>query len=210
MAASRRVAQKYDIISPYYCFQAGGTCGTAQCAMRCARRKAKKKKKKKEEEGRNIMEFNELMQEFAGKFGITDMEISDGTATLEIDGIAFGFISNPVEETLTLVADLGRQAIDADGVFGAMMLRANFLFHATKGATLFQNPENEAFGLEQMFRLVDLDVDTLSVQVEKFANLAEDWKEIIAGAKKAEDAAKTAKAAEPASPPFSDGDFMRV
>lgn len=156
------------------------------------------------------MEFSELMQKFAAKFGINDIEIVDDAAALEIDGMAFGFISNPTDETLTLVADLGRQEIDADGVFGAMMLRANFLFQATKGATLFQNPENEAFGLEQMYRLVDLDVDALSTEVEKLANLAEEWKLIMSGAKNAEAATKAAKAAEAASVPFSGGDFMRV
>lgn len=157
------------------------------------------------------MEFSDLMRQFAAKFGIDDVEVEDNTVALEIDGMAVGFICDPVEETLTVVADLGQQSINADGAFGSMMLKANFLFQATKGATLFQNPENEAFGLEQMFRLVDLDVDKLSDHVERIANLAEDWKAIIAGAKNAEDAAAKKNDGNQYETPFSSGgDFMRV
>ena len=77
------------------------------------------------------MEFNELMQSFAAKFGMASIDINDDFAALEIDGMAFGFIHNPGKETLTLVADLGQAAIDANGEFGSMMLKANFLFEAT-------------------------------------------------------------------------------
>ena len=80
------------------------------------------------------------MQSFAAKLGLASIDIEDGFAALEIDGMAFGFIHNPGKETLTLVADLGQASVDANGEFGSMMLKANFLFEATKGSTLFQNP----------------------------------------------------------------------
>ncbi len=140
------------------------------------------------------MDFNELMQSFAAKLGMPSLHVENDMAAIEIDDIAIGFIHNPGEGTLIVAADLGLQSVNADGAFGAMMLKANHLFEATRGATLFQNPANEAFGLQQMFRLVDLDVDRLSEEVKKIADLAHEWKGIVAGCAHAETAAKAIKA----------------
>lgn len=158
------------------------------------------------------MEFNELIQSFAAKSGTGSINIEDGTAAIEIDGMPFGFIHNPDRGTLVLAADLGRQPVDADGVFGSMMLKANFLFEATKGATLFQNPENEAFGIQQMFSLRDLDADRLSEEVEKLSNLAEEWRRTIAGCAQAETAMNEQKKrdSETANLAFGGKGFMRI
>ena len=153
------------------------------------------------------MEFNALMQQFAAKFDISNLTIEDDAVALEIDEMAFGFINDPAVDTLTIVVDLGQQSINANGALGAMMLKANFLFQATKGATLFQNPENDAFGLQQMYRLLDLDVDKLSAEVEKLANMAEEWKAIIAGCSQAENAAEERNAQDAS---ISTGGFIQV
>ena len=157
------------------------------------------------------MKFEGLMQQFGAKFGIAEVAIEDDSAAFEIDGMAFGFICDPAAETLTVVADLGQKSINVDGAFGSLMLKANFLFEATKGATLFQNPENESFGLQQRYRLAELDLDALSAEVEKLANVAEEWKGLLAGSATAEAALKERKAedvSEVAS--LSGGAFMRV
>ena len=139
------------------------------------------------------MEFNELMQSFAAKLGTELIDIENDMAVIEIDGMAFGFILRSDKETLVLAVDLGQQSVDADGAFGSMMLKANFLFEATKGATLFQNPENEAFGIQQMFSLSGLDADRLFAEVEKLSNLAEEWKQALVGCARAETALKERK-----------------
>lgn len=157
------------------------------------------------------MGFNELMLSFAAKLGIETIDIENDMTALDIDGMVFGFIHNPGKETLTIVADLGQAAIDANVEFVSMMLKANFLFEATKGSTIFQNPENGSFGLQQWFKIVDLDADRLSAEVETMANVAEEWRRLLSGcaaieteieARRAEDAA--------ASELASVGDFMRV
>lgn len=157
------------------------------------------------------MGFNELMLSFAAKLGIETIDIENDMTALDIDGMVFGFIHNPEKETLTIVADLGQAAIDANVEFVSMMLKANFLFEATKGSTIFQNPENDSFGIQQWFKVVDLDADRLSAEVETMANVAEEWRRLLSGcaaieteieARRAEDAA--------ASELASVGDFMRV
>jgi len=156
------------------------------------------------------MEFEELMRDFAARIGLADLTIEDDAAAIEIDGNPFGFIYNPGSGTLILVADLGVQPGSADRPLGSMMLKANFLYEALDGAVLFQNPDNEAFGIQQRFRLVDLDVDSLSAQVERFANLADEWRDIVAGYGEAEAAAQAQAASEEPPAPFSCGGFMRV
>ena len=157
------------------------------------------------------MEFNELMQAFVAKLGMAPIDIEDGFAALEIDGMAFGFIHNPEKETLTLVADLGQAAIDANGEFGAMMLKANILFEATKGSTIFQNPDNVSFGVQQWFRIVDLDAERLSAEVETMANVAEEWKQLLAGCSAVETEIKVRKSEDAAASKLvSAGDFLRV
>ena len=155
------------------------------------------------------MGFNELLQSFAAKLGMASIDIENDMAALEIDGMAFGFIHNPEKETLTLVADIGQAAIDANGEFGSMMLKANFLYEALNGAVLFQNPDNEAFGIQERFRMVDLDADSLYAHVERLSNTAEEWREIVAGYGEAEVIAQK-RQIEHQENPFAASDFMRV
>ena len=154
------------------------------------------------------MEFEELMREFAAKLGLDTLTVEDGTVALEIDGNPFGFMHDEASGMLTLVADIGRQPESADGPLGSMMLKANFLYETLSGAVLFQNPENEAFGIQQRFRLVDLDVDALSAQVERLANIAEEWRAIVAGYGQAAKAAREPSEAQ--STPLSDSGFLRI
>ena len=156
------------------------------------------------------MTFEELMQQFAAKLGVTDLVVQDDTAALEIDGVPLGFIKDGATDSLIIVADLGQQPGSADRPLGSMMLKANFLFEALQGAVLFQNPENEAFGIQQRFRIVDLDVDGLYAQVERLSNLAEEWREIVAGYGQAEQTAREQAAKQPQEAPLSGQSFMRV
>lgn len=156
------------------------------------------------------MQFEEMMRGFAAKLGLDNLAVEDGTVALEIDGCPFGIIHDDASGMLTLVADIGQRPESADGPLGSMMLKANFLYDALDGAVLFQNPENDAFGIQQRFRLIDLDVDGLSAQVERLANLADEWREIVAGYGQAEKMAKEQAAKKPQVSHFAAGDFMRV
>ena len=157
------------------------------------------------------MEFKELMKQFTEKCEVKGVTVEDNAVALEIDGVVFAFLHDPGSEVLTVVADLGQQSMDANGPFGAMMLQANFLFEATRGATLFQNPENKSFGLQQQYRLAHLDVDLLSAEVEKIANVADEWKEVLSGVRAAEEVIQTQKSEDAAASKLASvGDFMRV
>ena len=157
------------------------------------------------------MGFNELMLSFAAKLGIETIDIENDMTALDIDGMVFGFIHNPGKETLTIVADLGQAAIDANVEFVSMMLKANFLFEATKGSTIFQNPENDSFGIQQWFKIVDLDADRLSAEVETMANVAEEWRRLLSGCAAIETEIEACRAEDAAASELASvGDFMRV
>ena len=146
------------------------------------------------------MEFKELLAAFAAKYGVEGLDGADGAAELDVDGIRVELLDDPQAQCLFACSEIGHPPPDANGAFGAMMLQANFLFEATKGATLFQNPDSKSFGLQQQYRLVYLDVDTLAAEVEKLANMAEDWKDILSGCKASETAVDARTEEESAFP----------
>ena len=156
------------------------------------------------------MEFNELMQQFAAKIGLSELTPEGDGVAMEIEGVPFGFLNEGEAGTMIIIADIGKQPESADAPLGSMMLKANFMYEALDGAVLFQNPENEAFGIQQRFRIVDLDVDSLYAHVERLSNLADEWKEIVAGYGQAAKVAQEQAAKEPQVGPFAGASFMRV
>ena len=132
------------------------------------------------------MDYNELMNGFAAKFAVEGLEIQDGACALEIDGTTVLFIHDLEADAVTLVADIGTPPPSADGPFGAMLLKANYLFGGTAGATLCQNPQTEAYAICRSLPLAALDADALGARVEALVNQAENWKGILSGSAAAE------------------------
>ena len=79
-------------------------------------------------------------------------------------------------------------APDANGEFGAMMLKANFMLRATDGATLCQNPETGAYALVRQLPLALADAESLGAGIESLVNQAEEWRRTLAGIRYAEEA----------------------
>lgn len=134
------------------------------------------------------MEYNELMQGFAAKLGVAELEMHEGATVLEMDNMTVGFVHDPVEDAVMVVVEIGYPPPDADGPFGGVMLKANYLFGGTGGATLCQNPETSAYGVMRSWPLQLLDVDTFAAAVEKLVNTAETWRDSLSGTAEAEEA----------------------
>ena len=134
------------------------------------------------------MECNELMKGFAAKLGVAELEMHEGAAVLEMDGMTVGFVHDPVENAIMVVVEIGYPPPDADGPFGGVMLKANYLFGGTGGATLCQNPETGAYAVMRSWPLQTLDVDTFAAAVEKLVNTAETWRDSLSGSADAEEA----------------------
>ena len=125
------------------------------------------------------MEYNELMRGFAAKFGIADIDTDNGTAALEIDGMSVGFLHAPEADELRVVAEIGFPPPDANGPFGSIMLKANYLYNGTNGAVICQNPETGAYAVMRSYPLAQFDVEAFAQAVEVLVNTAERWKDVI-------------------------------
>ena len=134
------------------------------------------------------MEFKELLAAFAAKFGIEGLDGADGVAELEVDGMRVELLEDPQTRSLVACAEIGLPPPDANGAFGSMMLKANFLLRATEGATLCENPETGAYALVRPFPLALADVDSLSAGLESLVNQTENWRRALTGLREAESA----------------------
>lgn len=159
------------------------------------------------------MEYNELMHGFAAKCGVPDLDLANGAAALEIDGMTVGFFHDPAADEITVVAEIGFPPPDADGPFGGMMLKANYLYNGTGGAVICQNPETGAYAVMRSHPLAQLDVETFARAVGALIDTADRWRDVLSGAAAAEEAKAEQDADAPeAPPPFSAGlgGFMQV
>ena len=143
------------------------------------------------------MEFKELLAAFAAEYGVEGLGGADGVAELEVDGIRVELIEDPESRSLVACAEIGLPPPDANGAFGSMMLKANFLLRATEGATLCENPETGAYSIVRLFPLALADVDSLCSGLESLVNQTENWRTALAGLRDAE-------AAQPAAQEMDD------
>ena len=139
------------------------------------------------------MEFNELLAAFAAKYGVDGLDGADGVAELEVDGIRVEMLEDSQARSLIACAEIGLPPPDANGAFGSMMLKANFLLRATDSATLCQNPETGAYALVRPFPLARADGESLAAGLESLVNQTENWRKALAGLREAESAQAAAQ-----------------
>ena len=139
------------------------------------------------------MEFNELLAAFAAKYGVDGLDGVDGVAELEVDGIRVEMLEDSQARSLIACAEIGLPPPDANGAFGAMMLKANFLLRGTAGATLCQNPETGTYAIVRPFPLALADVESFAAGLESLVNQTENWRKVLAGLREAESAQSAAQ-----------------
>ena len=139
------------------------------------------------------MEFGELIAAFAAKNEIAGLDGADGVAELEVDGIRVELLEDTQARSLVACAEIGLPPPDANGAFGSMMLKANFLLRATEGATLCQNPETNAYAVVRPFPQALTDVESFAAGLESLVNQAENWRKVLAGLREAESAQSAAQ-----------------
>ena len=139
------------------------------------------------------MEFKELIAGFAAKYGIQGLDGADGVAELYVEGFRVELLDDPQTQSIFACAEIGLPPPDANGAFGEMMLKANFLLRATEGATLCQNPETNAYAVVRPFPQALTDVESFAAGLESLVNQAENWRKVLAGLREAESAQSAAQ-----------------
>jgi len=139
------------------------------------------------------MEFKELIAGFAAKYGIEGLDGADGVAELYVEGFRVELLDDPQTQSIFACAEIGLPPPDANGAFGEMMLKANFLLRATEGATLCQNHETNAYAVVRPFPQTLTDVESFAAGLESLVNQAENWRKVLAGLREAESAQSAAQ-----------------
>ena len=126
------------------------------------------------------MEFEEIINGFAQRFGIEGLAPSEeGSVLLDIDGMAVELLHDADAGNVLICAEIGDPPPEGEKHFAEMLLRANFLFQGTGGATFAQNPESKAYALIRPFALAGLDLEDFCAQVGKFVDGLERWRQLL-------------------------------
>ena len=138
------------------------------------------------------MDFNELISDFATRHGVDGLVVNDKATAVEIDGMTVGLINDPASEDDTddyvmVVVEIGYPPPDAEGPFGDIMLKANYLLGGTGGAILCQNPDTDAYAVMRRYSLRAHDGESFSKALEKLLATAEKWKELLFCMREAEE-----------------------
>ena len=132
------------------------------------------------------MEFKELIAAFAAKYGIEGLDGVDDVVELDVDGSRVELLDDQQTRSVVVCTEIGQPPPDANGEFGAMMLKANFMLRATDGATLCQNPETGVYAIVRSFPLALTDVASLVAGLESIVNQTENWRKALVGLRKVE------------------------
>ena len=149
------------------------------------------------------MNYNDLMAEFAAKYGIEDLESKDGTTALAFDGVLTSFIHDPKNDAILVVAEVGEPAFDDHGRFGDMLLRANYLFQSTGGGIFCRHPETGVYCLFKQLSLAQMTLDEFCQAVGRILEQTDAWHTAMENYLEVLDEAdETASAAPPPSMTF--------
>lgn len=115
------------------------------------------------------------LAEVGSRIGLDGMLLEeDGSAVLMLDEIVVNLELDEAADRLLMYASLGRPAGGREALYKAL-LRGNFLWGATGGATLSLDPAEGDVMLQQAATASTLDGTALEGLLEGFANAAESW-----------------------------------
>ena len=117
-----------------------------------------------------------LLSDFGAAIGIPDLEPdADHRCNMMFDDVAVSFELGPDDESLYIYALLGSPSGADPAAAYRALLRANYAFAATAGATLSLDRATDAVVLVRAERLESLRLPRLEAVVEDFVNAAERW-----------------------------------
>ena len=125
------------------------------------------------------MDYNELIDGFATKFGVEEITIKDGITAVNFDDMKVEIVHNDVDRSVLFYGVIGQGPTDDIPKYNAFLLQANFLFQGTGGATLSQNPRTKEYVLVRAYPLEYLDIDAFIAALETFVNGLERWRIVL-------------------------------
>ena len=122
------------------------------------------------------MEYKELIDAFAVKYGVTVPPGEEGVETVDVGGTIVTFREDPGARAVILSAEVGEMPPDAKGRFASILLKAGGLL-AANGEGAFCVDEDDVFHAVRSVPLARADLDAFASALESLVNLAELWRE---------------------------------
>lgn len=120
------------------------------------------------------MEFNELISDFAARHQVEGLAAEDGSAAIEVDGIAVLLADTGGE--LLATAEIGEPPPEGAAVFADLLLEANL----DSPAFFAKSKETGHYLLTNRRPLAELDGGAFDAALESFVNRAETWRRLLA------------------------------
>ena len=151
------------------------------------------------------MTFDELIRDFGGKIGV-ELTPTDGAVALAVDDMSVLIQELPELDAVVLLGEIGEPPPEGLERLLTAMLDANHLFAGTGGGTLSRDPESGKFHLCRWESLALADGESFAAVVEKFVNVLETWRKLVADYRPpAADVAEGAGA-----PAFGQNGFLQI
>lgn len=150
------------------------------------------------------MTFDDLIKGFGEKIGV-ELALEDGVVALNIDDMPVMIQELPELNAVNILGEIGEPPPEGLETLLSSMLNANHLFQGTSGGTLSRDPETGKFFLCRWEPLALADVEAFTAVVDKFVNVLETWRKIIADYRPSETAAP-----EGDMPAFGSSGFMQI
>lgn len=121
-----------------------------------------------------------LLLEFGRSIGLPDLRFDkDGTCVLAFDETVI-FINSEKDNALTIYAPLAEVPEEKKATIQPMLLNANFLFQATRGATLSMAEYSSYATIAIRIKASLLNLKSLTEATEEFIQLVDFWQQHMA------------------------------
>ena len=132
------------------------------------------------------MRLNDLINEFGAKLNL-EIALNDGGCTLDIDGMSVTIQEIDELSTISTVAEIGEAPPQGLEKLFEAMLAANHLFAGTGGSTISFDIEKRRFYICRIDRSELMDFDAFRSMLEKFVNVLDVWRRLLADYRPEED-----------------------
>ena len=148
------------------------------------------------------MDFNELIAGFAARYNVEGLAVEDGSAAVEVDGIAV--LLAAANGVVLATSEIGEPPPDGAAAFADLLLETNL----ESDAFFAKSKESGRYMLALRLPLAALDAEAFDAAFEAFVNRAEAWRKLLADYRPAATVAAQAEAADAAA--IGAGGFLKV
>ena len=125
------------------------------------------------------MELNELIPAFAAKLGIEELEVKDGSCSLEIDDIPMEIVETLDGKVLVVTAIIGPPPLDKTEAFLELLLEANAESLGMQAMAFGKLPDSSNLILQWRIPTQTLELDIFCTELEAFIDKVEHWRQAL-------------------------------